>query len=295
LSAETSERWTVRRLLAWMTEDFTRLGLDSPRLDAELLLAHALGTDRLHLYLDIERPLSPSERDRARELVGRRRGFEPVAYILGEREFYGRPFAVGPEVLVPRPETELLVALALASKPAGPLLDLCTGSGAIAVTLARELPDVDVDATDISSRAIEVASANAERHDVTARLRFFQGDLFAPLDPARYGCVTVNAPYIAEHEWDDLAPDIRKHEPREALIAGPSGLEVIERVCAQAPDWLVSGGALFLEVGAGQAPAVAARLREDERYGPIETHRDLAGIERVVSAARAARTDAGGE
>ena len=274
-----------------MNEDFARLGLDSPRLDAELLLAHALGTDRLHLYLDMERPVSSDERNRTRELVARRRRFEPVAYILGAREFYGRAFTVGPGVLVPRPETELLVALVLASKPDGPLLDLCTGSAAIAVTLACELPEAEVHATDISPQALTIAAANAERHDVATRVRLFEGDLFAPLPATRYTCITANAPYIAEHEWDTLSADIREHEPRGALIAGASGLEIIERICAEAADWLLPGGGLFLEVGAGQAAAVTTQLRGDERYAQVQTHRDLAGIERVISAARAARKD----
>jgi release factor glutamine methyltransferase len=296
-----SETWTVQRILAWMAQDFTALGVGSPRLDAELLLCSVLGCDRVKLYMDMPRPLSRGELDGARALVQRRRKREPVAYILGAREFYKHAFEVTSAVLIPRPETELVVDRALEALPKNALndaadfvaakgesarvLDLCTGSGAIAITLAAERPLLQVDATDISEAALAVAKRNAERLGVAERVEFFQGDLFAPLPrERRYAVITANPPYVTEADYKTLAPEILQHEPSLALIAGADGFSVLRRICAEAAQWLAPNGLLVLELGAGQAPAVMDMLRATQRFTDIAAHRDLADIERVVEA-----------
>jgi release factor glutamine methyltransferase len=256
--------WTVRTLLTWMTQDFTALGLGTPRLDAELLLAHVLGCDRIRLYMDMDRPLSPTELAAARELVVRRRKREPVAYIRGEREFYRRAFEVTPAVLIPRPDTETLIERALALLPSdreARVLDLCTGSGAISVTLAAELPLATVLATDISEAALEVAARNAKRHAVNDRVQFHHGDLYAAL-PAneRFDLIAANPPYISDAAYATLAQDITAHEPRLALTSGADGLDVLRRLCAETEAWLVPGGTLLFEIGHDQAEAVQALL-----------------------------------
>jgi release factor glutamine methyltransferase len=277
--------WTVQRMLAWMTQDFASLPVATPRLDAELLLCHVLGCDRVRLYMDMQRPLDDAERDRVRALVVRRRRYEPVAYIRGSKEFYRHRFEVSKDVLVPRPETEILVDRALEALPAdaAAALDLCTGSGAIALSVAAMRPRLSFDATDISPPALEVAQRNAQRLGVADRVRFHSGDLYAALPAAaRYALVISNPPYVADSDWPALARDITEHEPRVALLAGPDGLGVLRRICRAAADWLEPGGALLLDVGKGQANVVAGWLREDPRFEDTRTYRDLSGVERVV-------------
>ena len=273
-------------MLGWMADDLAGRGIEGARLDAELLLAHALGCERLQLYLEMDRPLAEAELARVRGLVVRRRAREPVAYIVGRREFWGRRIQVTSDVLVPRPETELLVEVGRArvGEGAARLLDLCTGSGAVAIALALERPGAVVDATDASEAALAIARANVAAHGLDARVRLHFGDLFRALrEPHRYDLITANPPYIAEAEWLSLPPEVRQHEPRIALVAGPEGIEVHRRIAAEAANWLAPGGSLLVEVGAGQAPTVVALLR-DAGLIDVQAHRDLAGIERVVSA-----------
>jgi release factor glutamine methyltransferase len=279
--------WTVQRMLAWMTRDFAEHAVASPRLDAELLLSHALGCDRVRLYMDMPRPLDADELASVRALVVRRRKREPVAYILGRREFYLRSFEVTKDVLVPRPETEILVDRALEVLPvaAESALDLCTGSGVIAITLAAERPALHVDATDLSEAALHVARANAERLGVADRVAFFQGDLLSPLPAgARYDMVVANPPYVAAGELPALAKEVREHEPLLALVSGDDGLDVLRRLCAAVPGVLRPGGHLLFEIGMGQGRAVCALLEREAALTDVRTHADLAGIERVVQA-----------
>jgi release factor glutamine methyltransferase len=278
--------WTVESLLKWATEDFRARGIESPRLDAELLLGRALGVTRIELIVDGKRPLAEGELAAMRALVKRRRTREPMAYILGEREFFGRSFRVDARVLVPRPDTETLVTVALARTRGVSLsmraLDLCTGSGCVAVTLARERTTSTVFATDVSEGALAVARENALRlgaYNVALRL----GDLFAAVDPARrFDVVTANPPYIASGEMPTLMPDVRDHEPRLALEGGADGLDLVRRIVEGAPPRLVGGGVLALEVGAGHAPAAADLMRAGG-FEAVEIERDYARIERVVS------------
>ncbi|HEY3819624.1 MAG TPA: peptide chain release factor N(5)-glutamine methyltransferase [Polyangiaceae bacterium] len=287
MANQPSPLWTIESLLRWAMDDFRGRGIESPRLDAEVLLARALGTTRIQLIVDAKRPLSPDELTRMREMVRRRRAREPVAYIVGEREFYGRTFRVDPRVLVPRPDTETLVDVALARTRALSLsvrvLDLCTGSGCVAITLARERPTSCVSGSDLSPGALAVARDNALRlgaYNVAWR----QGDLFdAVPSPERFDLVTANPPYIAAGDFASLQADVRDHEPRLALEGGADGLSLLARVVAGAPARLVSpGGVLAVEVGAGQAPAVV-QLFEQAGLTAIEVQRDYARIERVVS------------
>jgi release factor glutamine methyltransferase len=278
-------------MLGWMTQDFSSLSLGTPRLDAELLLSHALGCDRVRLYMDMQRPLLSAELEAVRALVVRRRRREPVAYILGRREFYRHELEITKDVLVPRPETELLVDRALEILPAAATraLDLCTGSGAVAIALALERENLEVDATDLSEAALALAARNVERHGLTLRVHLHLGDLFAALAPgARYPLVVANPPYVGEREWPSLAPEVTQHEPRMALLAGPDGLAVLRRLCAAAPDFLEPSGALLLEVGRGQAEAVCELLAAHASLEGVRSHKDLAGIERIVEARRKA-------
>jgi len=273
-------------MLRWATDDFRARGTDSPRLDAELLLARAIGATRIQLIIDAKRMLTESELARMRELVRRRRAREPMAYILGEREFYGRPFRVDRRVLVPRPDTEALVDVALERTRSVSMsmraLDLCTGSGCVAVTLARERPTSYVVAADLSDDALTVARENALRLGAY-NVAFRRGDLFGAVDAAwRFDVVTANPPYIPAGEIDALQPEIRDHEPRLALDGGGDGLDVLRRIVAQAPVHLAPGGVLAVEVGDGEAPAVRT-LFEHAGLSDVEVRRDYGRIERVVS------------
>ncbi len=282
-----AEPWTVRSVIAWTQSDFERRGLDTPRLDADLLVACALGLTRIKLFLDLDRPLNDTELSAIRALVERRRKHEPIAYILGEREFYGHNFEVTPDVLIPRPDTETLVerALLLLARelPPGPVLDLCTGSGAIAITLALG-SDRNLVGSDISAAALSVATRNAARLGASERVQWLTGDLFAALTaPMQFACITINPPYIATLEIETLAADVRVHEPRLALDAGDDALSFYRRIAGEAPRFLLPEAALLVEVGMGQADEVA-RLLDAAGLVQITSHRDLGGIARVVEA-----------
>jgi release factor glutamine methyltransferase len=286
LTASQPQEWTIETVLRWATDDFRARGLDSPRLDAELLLGRAISRSRIQLIADAKRVLDGSELTRFRELVKRRRAREPTAYILGEREFYGRPFRVDRRVLIPRPDTETLVEVALDRTRGRSMsmraLDLCTGSGCVAITLARERRTSLFLATDVSGDALAVARDNALRLGAY-NVAFRQGDLFAAVDPSlRFDLVTANPPYIAVAEIDGLQPEIREYEPRIALAAGPDGLEVVRLIVAEARAHLAVAGRLVLEVGFGEAAAAAALLA-GAGFEQIEVRRDYARVERVVS------------
>ncbi|MEZ4332042.1 MAG: peptide chain release factor N(5)-glutamine methyltransferase [Myxococcota bacterium] len=296
--------WSVLELLRWTTDYFKRHGIDSARLDAELLLAHALETERLRLYVDFEKPVLPAERDRLRDLV-RRRAQErvPVSILLGEREFWSLSFRVTQDVLTPRPDTETLVEAALSkcrppARPAesvvaaegseradagvfrGRILDLGTGSGAIALSLAVELPEAEIVATDLSKAALQIASENADRLPHGERVRFLHGDLFEPVAEERFDLVVSNPPYVARRDAGSLPPELA-HEPELALFAGEDGLDVIRRLVAEAGAHLSSGGWLFMELSPEQADTVE-RLLAGAGFVDVERRFDLARRPRVV-------------
>ncbi len=276
----------TREALTASTDALRAAGIEEPRLDAELLLAEATGWDRARLAANPEAEIPPPAARLFGEMVRRRSRREPVAYILGRRGFRRLELAVDPRVLIPRPETELLVELALELQP-GSVLDLGTGSGAIALAVADELPDCAVTAVDTSAAALEVAHANAERLGQADRVRFLE----ASLPPEEgFDLVLANLPYVAEVEWASLQPEVTEWEPREALLAGSDGLDAFRalipacgRISSRYAETTTTATrpTVAFEVGAGQAVAVNALL-SDAGFSAIETRVDLAGIERVV-------------
>ena len=282
-----AETWTVRSLLAWAKSWLEKKGVESPRLDAELLLAHALGCDRVRLYVDHDKPLTAEELGKVKPLLQRRAEREPVAYILGVKEFYGRPFRVGPGVFVPRPETELLVQLALEALPAegeARALDLCAGSGAIGVTLAAERPSLQVDLVELSAEAAEYATANAARH-AGGRARVLQGSLFEPLGTPepRYHAVVSNPPYVQLTHRTSLAPEILLHEPSLALFAGDDGLDRLKKIVAAAPGWLLPGAFFGVELDPLQGDVVR-QLCLAAGFTRVRVVQDLAKMDRFIAA-----------
>jgi release factor glutamine methyltransferase len=291
-----TEAWTIGRLLQWTTDYLKQRGADSPRLDAEVLLAHALGCQRIQLYTAFGDEPAEDVRKAFRELVRRRAEGTPVAYLVGRREFYSLSFRVTPDVLIPRPETEFLVIrlldLAELQSPAGEawqIADVGTGSGIIAVCAAKRLENCRVTALDVSPAALEVARSNAAEHGVESRIEFIESDLLSAT-PAerRFDFIVSNPPYIAEHEMAGLSRDVRDYEPRGALVAGPKGTEIIERLIPQAAERLAPGGWLLIEISPQIDAAVRALISADGRFEPHPTIKDLAGHARVVQARRMA-------
>ena len=285
--AGSDTAWTVAKVLLWATQDFKKRGLDTARLDAELLLGKVLGVDRVRLIMDAQSPLSGRELGEYRELIKRRRSGEPVAYILGEREFYGLRLAIDRRVLIPRPDTEALVEVALERTAQrymyGRALDLCTGSGCVALAFQDHRRTWRVTATDISADALAVARRNAERLGLVWGLKLAISDLDSAIEPsARFDLITANAPYIPDAEVDQLDVGVRDYEPRTALAGGSDGLHVIRRIVALAPARLSSGGVLALEVGHDQAARVTELLGSGGLVD-VQRRRDYGGHERVVS------------
>lgn len=282
--------WTIKALLAWTTDFLAKKGVDSPRADAQILLGHVLGYDKTYLTVNFAEQPSDADRARFKELIQKRVAGVPVAYLTGVRDFYLLPFEVTPAVLVPRPDTETLVAEALAVlKPlaAPAVLDLGTGSGCIAVSVAHQKKDARVTAADISADALDIAKRNAVRHGVADRVEFRHGDLFAPVPAgATFDLVVSNPPYIAHHEFAALPPDVRDHEPRTALDGGPDGLDFYRRIAAGVGPFLKPDGRLLFEIGSTQEAGVRAILggRPELELGP--TLKDLAKLPRVVTARR---------
>ena len=278
-----AETWTPLRLLSWTQGYFAQKGVDAPRLTAELLLAHALRCDRLRLYLEFDKPMSAVDLAAFRELVRRRVEREPTAYLIQRKEFFGRPFQVDPRVLVPRPETELVLEAALAAlPPGGQALDLGTGSGALGISLALERPGAAVTATDVSPEALEVARSNGARLGA-AGVTFLQGDLYDPVPPdARFHVIVSNPPYLPRGELDTLPPEVRR-EPRLALDGGDDGLAISRRIVAGAPGRLRSGGALVLEMHESHRHALPSLCLESG-FATAEARQDLAGHPRLVVA-----------
>lgn len=291
-----TETWTIGRLLQWTTQFLKDRGADSPRLDAEVLLAHALGCPRIALYTRFEEQPSEAVRAAFREAVKQRSQGMPVAYLVGRREFYSLSFRVTPDVLIPRPETEFLLIrlldLAKAQPPADPakgfqIADVGTGSGILAVCAAKHLAGCRVTAVDRSSAALAVARQNAADHGVADRVTFLESDLLTKLEPQpRLDFIVSNPPYVTTAEMERLMADVRKFEPRAALEAGPRGTEVIERLIAQAAERLAPGGWLLVEISPQLDPAVRALIAPDARFELFPTHKDLAGHPRVVQARR---------
>lgn len=288
-----NETWTAGRLLQWTSGYLKDHGSDSSRLDAELLLSEAWGCKRIELYTRFaEEPAEPI-RKKFRELVQRRAKGAPVAYLLGRREFYSLDFAVSPDVLIPRPETEFVVVAVvdLLKEQAGEgpvaVADVGTGSGAIAVSIAKHEPRAHLTAIDISAAALTVARKNAETHRLLDRIEFVESDLFAGVPAeARFTIVASNPPYITSDEMKTLPRDVGEHEPRLALDGGPQGTDVIARLIPQAAERLLPGGHLLMEISPMIEPAVRQLVEADGRFEVRPTVKDLGARPRVVVARR---------
>ena len=288
------ESWTVRRLIDWTSSFFTRKSIDSPRLAAEMLLAHVLRMPRIQLYVNHDRELDPDDLAHFRDLVRRAGEHEPVQYLTGVAHFFGLEFRVSPAVLIPRPDTETLVEailrhLKLASDTGTEqtlrIADLCTGSGAIAVALAKHLPGARVLATDISEAAVEVARDNARRLGAAEQLDIRTGDLFQPLaGEAPFDLITANPPYIPTGELARLDRNVRDYEPKNALDGGPDGLDFHRRLLAESPDHLRAGGRLFVEMQFDQGSVLRELAESTGNWHDVQVLRDFAGHERVLLA-----------
>jgi len=277
----------VGRALVAATQRLEEAGCDTASLDAQVILAHIMDRERGWLFAHYDQALTQEEADTFAELVARRAAAEPVAYLVGHREFYGLDLVVDPRVLIPRPETELLVDAVLdhvdsRSNQSVRMVDVGTGSGAVAVAVAANCPSVQIYAVDLSPSALEVAGENARRHDSRGQIRLLQSDLLASL-PEAVDIIAANLPYITSGDYPNLMADVRDYEPRLALEAGPEGLDLIERLLNQAPSHLYPGGVLFLEIGADQGKAV---LNLVERILPQAHHiglrQDYHGFDRLV-------------
>lgn len=289
--ALAADPWTIGRLLEWTAQHLTKKGSEFPRLDAEVLLAHALGCRRIDLYTRFEETASPEARDKFRELVRRRVEGCPVAYLVGRKEFFALEFEVNPSVLIPRPESEFVVmeCLRLARTMARPrILDLGTGSGNLPIAVARNHQGADVTTIDISADALAVARRNAERHGVAERIRFLHGDLFEPLrgsaSEERFDFILSNPPYIAHEEIDQLPVGVRDYEPHLALDGGPGGYVVLERIVREAGEFLTPGGHLVVEIGAPQEGPVRERISRQPGFTLAPTIYDYSRHPRVLSA-----------
>ncbi len=280
---------TVLETIQRSTEFLQRKQVESPRLQSELLLAHVLKMPRLKLYLNFERALQPAEEQSMRELVQRRGKREPLQHLVGSVNFCGYDLEVNRDVLIPRPETEHLAELAwiyLNGLPEGELraLDLGTGSGCLPITIAAKCSKVTLDTVDISAAASAVAKRNAEKHQVSARVRFFEGDLFQPLSKGqKYHLIVSNPPYIEAAEIETLEPEVKDFDPRLALDGGTDGLEFYRRLAQEGAVWLVAGGRLMAEFGEGQGPAIQTIFEEDG-WTVHGLEKDLSGRERFVIA-----------
>ena len=283
-----SQPWTVRRVLEWTTGHLQKHGSDTPRLDAEVLLAHARNCKRIQLYTQYDEELPEPVRAHMRELVQRRANREPVAYLVGHREFFSLDLRVTPDVLIPRPDTETLVMAVLdaAKQHAEPkILDLCTGSGCVAIAVAKNCSSAQVTATDNSPAALQIAQENVETHKLTDRVMLRNGDLFAALpDGERFDIIAANPPYVPTAEIARLEADVRAFEPKAALDGGPDGLAVIRRLLTEAPDWLTADGVVLLELSPEQAVSAERLARDTGRYREVAILKDLAGWARVLRA-----------
>jgi len=282
--------WTIQKLLNWTTEYLTQKKVDSPRLSAELLLSSVLGLKRIELYTQYNRVVEEEHLAKLREMVKRAGRHEPIAYLVGKTEFYSIEFEVTPDCLIPRPETELLVQRAIEFLRQRPsprqVCDLCTGCGTIAVAVAKNTPDAKVIATDISAPALAVAARNIEKHKLQDRIELRQGDLFDPLIAQldQFDLIVCNPPYVSAAEYEELEKNVKDYEPRIALYAGDQGLDMYRRIAERVTEFLKGDGALLLEIGYKQGPAVQQLLEQTGQFPCVKIDKDLSGHDRMVIA-----------
>ncbi len=290
------DTWTILRLLEWTAEFFKKHEIPNPRLDAELLLSHVLGKKRIDLYLAFDETVGAGDLTRFKELIQRRQKREPLQYITGVQEFFGVPIKVTPDVLIPRPETEILVEetlKCLSQRTNVPtyqrtILDLCTGSGCIIAALANELPDATFTGIDISEKAIAIAKENTQKW--SNRVEFLQGDLFSPLlthqrtNAPTYDVITCNPPYIPSPDFATLQEEVRDYEPKEALVSGDDGLDIVRVIITEAHHHLKPHAPLVMEIGINQASAVKEFIESAGKYDTPIFIKDFSGIDRIVIA-----------
>ena len=285
--SENGDIWTIGRILKWTEQYFGGKGVESPRLDAEVLLSHVLKKERIYLYVHFDQPMEAEELAAYKELIKQRVNHVPVAYLLGQREFMGLNFKVTPATLIPRPDTEILVQAAverLRGREQCSFADIGTGSGAICLSVLSFVPGSSAVTVDISPEARAVAEENAENLGLSERIEFFTGDLLEPVKDRKFTAILSNPPYIPEKDIEGLQEEVRCQEPYGALSGGQDGLDFYRRLCQEAPALLEEGGFMAFEVGVGQAAKVAALAKENPLIDRTEILKDLAGIERVVIA-----------
>lgn len=309
MACVAEKMWTVREILSWAEDYLAGFEVPDHKAETEYLLSHLLNCKRSGLYLNHDKFLTINEFQILVDWLNRRAVREPSQYIIGEQEFWGLPFKVNRDVLIPRPETELIVEEAIKTVnseqwPMGSknirdnssltthhsplILDLCTGSGCIAVTLAKEIPGSMVFAFDISEKALNVARENAERHDVAGRITFLQGDMFEPLNGLniKADIIVSNPPYISKKMMAGLEPEVKDYEPVTALYGGDDGLDFYRRIISESSAYLIQGGYLILEMGYGQAEKIKKLIKQNNVFEHIDIKKDLAGIDRVIKAQR---------
>jgi release factor glutamine methyltransferase len=287
-----SEPWTILRLLQWTTEHLKKHGSSSPRLDSEVLLADARGCQRISLYAAFNEEPSEEVKSKFRDFVRRRAAGEPVAYLVGKKEFYSLSFEVNKDCLIPRGETEHVVIEALdrlkgrSKENPAQVADVCTGSGCIAVSVAKHSPHCQITAIDISPAALAIAKRNVEQHDLAQRIQLAEGDLLETIADQSLDLVLSNPPYVSDTEFQALDRSVRDHEPKLALVSGPTGREVIHRLIEQSANKLLPGGWLIVELSPMIADSVQQQLEADGRWTHVGMVRDLSGLKRVAVAQR---------
>lgn len=292
MTTAAKEAWTTRKLLDWLRGALKDKGINDARLCAELLVAHVIGCERLRLYMEADRPATPEELTKLRDLAKRALNHEPVQYLVGEWSFYGITLNTDKRALIPRPESQTLVdetvAAIKASEDRAPLVaDVCTGSGCIAIAIASQAPNATVHACDIDADALALARENIERTNLADRVTTFEGDLLAALpNDNTYDAIIANPPYIPDDEWDAVAANVKDHEPTHALRGGADGLDLVRPLIARAADRLRPGGLLAIEIATARADAALQRLLDDDRYRDGRIVRDFAGRPRVIAAIR---------
>jgi release factor glutamine methyltransferase len=282
--------WTIQKLLNWVAEYLRREGIDSPRLSAELLLSHVLAKKRIELYTQFDRTVAEDQLARLRDLVKRAGQHEPVAYLVGKTEFYSLELNVSPHCMIPRPETELLVerAIEFLQVRSGPQIvcDLCTGSGCIAIAIAKNCPAARIMATDISTDALKVAAQNIQKHQLDERVELLCGDLFEPLTARlagdRLDLIVCNPPYVSAADYEALDRTVKHYEPKLALFAGADGLDICRRVIQEAHAFLKPGGALMLEIGFSQGRAIKELLEQTGTFTEIRIEKDFQNNDRIA-------------
>ena len=286
------QNWTIQKLLNWVTEYFTKKNIDSPRLSAELLLSHILSMKRIELYTQFDKPVAKQQLDKLHDLVKRAGENEPIAYLIGKTEFYSLEFAITPNCLIPRPETELLVerAIEFLRTRTGKqfICDLCTGSGCVAIAIARNFSNPDIIATDICDAALAIAATNIENYQLNKQIKLLCGDLFDPilpyLDTGKFDLIVCNPPYVSNCEFQKLDKNVKDYEPKLALLAGDDGLDIYRRICEKIDDFLKPDAALILEIGYSQGPAIRDLLEKTGCFTEIKIEKDFHDNDRIATA-----------